>query len=109
MIKGNRQYNENVCVFVPHDINTLLSQSSHSREELPIGVSRSYTKGSYVACLNRYGNTVHLGTFNTVEEAFYAYKTAKEDYIKEVANKWKDMVDIRVYKTLMDWSISIND
>lgn len=109
LVKGSRQYNENVCVFVPHDINTLLSQSSHSREELPLGVSHSCTKGNYVACLNKYGNNIQLGTFNTAEEAFQAYKQAKEHHVKEVANKWKGQIDMRVYETLMDWSININD
>lgn len=109
LVKGNRQYNENVCVFVPHDINTLLSQGGHSKGELPVGVYHSATKGKYLSCLNRYGNNVKLGTFTTIEDAFKAYKQAKEAHVKEVVNKWKSMVDIRVYETLMDWSISIND
>lgn len=33
----------------------------------------------------------------------------KVAHVKEVVNKWKSMVDIRVYETLIDWSISIND
>lgn len=92
-----------------HNIEGLVYGDEVGRSKLPIGVSRSYTKDSYVACLNRYGNNVHLGTFNTVEEAFQAYKQAKEHHVKEVANKWKGQIDMRVYETLVDWSININD
>ena len=42
-------------------------------------------------------------------EAFYAYKEAKETYIKEVANKWKDNIDSRVYDALMNYQVEIND
>lgn len=50
-----------------------------------------------------------LGYYSTTEEAFQAYKETKEAYIKEVANKWKDQIDSRVYEALMNWSIEITD
>ena len=46
---------------------------------------------------------------NTVEQAFNVYKKAKEKYIKEVADKWKDHIDIRVYEALMNYEVSIYD
>ena len=57
----------------------------------------------------KYGIKTYLGTFNTLEEAFYVYKREKEKYIKEVADKWKDHIDIRVYEALMNYEISIDD
>ena len=50
-----------------------------------------------------------LGHFKTELEAFNAYKVVKEAYIKEVANKWRDQIDPRVYTALMNWEVSIND
>lgn len=50
-----------------------------------------------------------LGNYATAEEAFYAYKEAKESYIKEVANKWKDQIDPKVYNALMNWEVEITD
>ena len=38
-----------------------------------------------------------------------AYKQPKEDYIKEVANKWKDQIDPRVYDALMKYEVEITD
>jgi hypothetical protein len=34
---------------------------------------------------------------------------AKEAYIKEVANKWKDQIDPRAYEALMSYQVEIND
>ena len=36
-------------------------------------------------------------------------KKAKEDYIKEVAELYKDQIDIRVYEALMNYEVDIND
>ena len=52
---------------------------------------------------------VYLGTFNTPEEAFCAYKEVKEAYIKDVADKWKDRIDPRVYDALMNYQVEITD
>ena len=37
------------------------------------------------------------------------YKLEKEKYIKEVADKWKDNIDIMVYEALMNYEVSIYD
>ena len=51
----------------------------------------------------------YLGAFNTPEEAFYTYKEAKEKHIKELAFKYKDQIDPRVYNALMSWEVYIDD
>ena len=50
-----------------------------------------------------------LGYYSNAEDAFLAYKEAKEAYIKEVANKWKDQIDVRVYEALMKYEVEITD
>ena len=52
---------------------------------------------------------IHLGLFKTEIEAFNAYKTAKENYLKELAEKWKSKIDERAYNALMNYEVSIND
>ena len=51
----------------------------------------------------------YLGTFDTPEEAFQAYKTAKEECIKEVADKWKGLISEQVYNALINYKIEITD
>ena len=59
--------------------------------------------------LRKNGKTHNIGRFKTIDLAFQAYKNAKEDYIKEVAELYKDQIDIRVYEALMKYEVSIND
>ena len=107
LIKGNTEYLPNTCVFVPQEINNLILNSRSTRGLLPIGVTTKGSKFRARVSINK--QETALGVFDTKEEAFYAYKQAKEAYIKEVANKWKDQIDPRVYDALVNWKIEITD
>jgi len=63
----------------------------------------------FVAQIKCTGIKNHIGLFCTPEQAFYAYKEAKEEYVKAVANKWRNEVDFRVYEALMDYQVEITD
>ena len=109
LIKGNKIYSEDACCFVPKEINLLLCKSDSLRGSYPIGVSLNKRSGKFKASVTS-GNVVKsIGVYATPEEAFQAYKQAKEDYIKEVANKWRDKIDPRVYEALMNWEVSVDD
>lgn len=109
LLKGNKIYSEDTCCFVPNEINTLIVNNKALRGGAPVGVHCVKGTGKYLANLAKYGINTYLGTFNTSEEAFYVYKLEKEKYIKEVADKWKDNIDIRVYEALMNYEVSIYD
>ena len=109
LIKGNKIYSEDTCCFVPAEINSLFIKCDRSRGEYPIGVSYPKRVRKYVAKMRKFKEDIHLGCFSKPDEAFNAYKEAKEAYIKEVANKWKDQIDLRVYEALMNWTIEITD
>ena len=110
LIKGNKVYSENSCVFIPQEINKILIKSTASRGEHLIGVNWHKTKKAFVARVSKNkGGSEWLGYFNTEIEAFNAYKKAKESFVKEQANKWKDKIDIRAYNALMNYEVNIND
>ena len=110
LIKGNKVYSESTCVFLPQEINNVLTKSASSRGEYLIGVSWSETNKAFIARVNKNtGKSEHLGFFNTELEAFNAYKTAKESFIKEQANKWKDKIDPRAHEALMNYQVEITD
>ena len=110
LTKGNKIYSESTCVFLPQEINSLLVKCTASRGEHLIGVSWHNTKKAFVARVGRSkGKQEHLGYFNTEIEAFNAYKTAKEAFIKEQANKWKDKIDERAYQALINYTVEITD
>ena len=105
LVKGNKIYSEDTCCFVPKEINLLLVKHDKGRGDYLLGVDYHKNRKQFRArCSDK-----HLGWFNTELEAFYAYKEAKETYIKEVANKWKDKIDPKVYEALMKYEVEITD
>ena len=110
LIKGNKVYSENVCVFLPQEINSLLVKCTASRGEYLIGVYWDKTKKAFKAQVNKNkGKQEHLGFFKTEIEAFNAYKEAKEAFVKEQAEKWKSQIDYRAYEALMNYQVDIDD
>ena len=107
LIKGNKIYSPETCCFIPSKINTLFISCNSVRGKYPIGVIKH--KEVFRARINRNKKYEHIGLFNTPEEAFQAYKTAKEQYIKEVADKYKDQISSRVYKAMYNYKIEIDD
>lgn len=108
--KGNKLYSEDTCVFVPRDINNVISYSHSTRGELPVGVALNLPCKLYRATIaNQKGSKTNIGYFKTVESAFLAYKTVKLARIKHLADHYKDKIDARVYEALIKWDINIKD
>ena len=110
LIKGNKVYSEDFCVFIPSDINLLLTKREALRGENLIGVCWSKTNKAFRAMINKNkGKPEHLGYFKTELEAFNAYKEAKESFVKEQADKWKGQIADRAYEALMNYEVEITD
>ena len=111
LVKGNKLYSEDTCCFVPPEINTLFTKANRIRGKYPIGVYHDTSKvhKRFSARVSKNGKHKRFGSYLTPEEAFAVYKREKEKHIKEVANKWKDQIDLRVYEALMSWEVNIDD
>jgi len=71
LVKGNKLYSEDTCVFVPLAVNCLLTKRQSKRGVLQIGVSIHKKTGKFVArCSNGAGVSKHIGLFCTPQEAF---------------------------------------
>lgn len=46
---------------------------------------------------------------NDINEAFLSYKKAKEDYIKEIADMYKDKIPQKLYDAMYKWEVNIDD
>lgn len=104
--KGNQIYSPDVCSLVPTAVNLLLTDSAAARGDYPIGVCFDKRVGKYIARLRCFGEMKYLGYYTTPEEAFVAYKIAKEAQIKAVANQYKGVLKPAVYESLMSWEIT---
>lgn len=102
LVKGNKLYSPETCCFVPAEINSLFTNHTLTCPE-DMKIRKGYEK--YRVRININKKLITLGSFDTPEEAFQAYKIAKEGYIKELAQKWKDILEPRVYKALCYYEI----
>ena len=111
LIKDNKLYSEDTCVFVPHRINSLITKRAADRGNYPLGVHGIFGRSERFCsqCSNNTGKQKRLGRFKTAQEAFQAYKTYKEALIKQVANEYKEQLDYRVYEALMNYEVNEND
>lgn len=109
LVKGNKIYSPETCCFVPSALNLLLTKCNSSRGEHLIGVHLHKKTGKFQSSLRVNCKKVNLGYYNTSNEAFQVYKEAKEAYIKEVAEKWKGVISIRVYEALINYTVDVND
>lgn len=107
LVKGNKEYGPKTCCFVPQEINCLFTKRQRFRGEYPIGVRKD--NSSFVAECQVGNRRLRLYGFTTPEEAFQAYKKAKEAHIKEVADKWKGKIEDRVYIAMYNYEVELTD
>lgn len=108
--KSNKIYSPKNCVFVPQDINCLFTKRQNDRGSYPIGVSLDRKSNTYFTrCSIGKKSRTATENFNTVDEAFNCYKIHKENYIKQVADKYKDQIPQNLYDALYSYKVEITD
>lgn len=107
LVKNNKIYSPDTCVFVPRRINSLLIKNDKVRGKYPIGVD-FHNKKFRARCMTLNGS-IYLGHFNTEIEAFEKYKKFKEEYIKQVADLYKNVIPKKLYLALYNYQIEMED
>lgn len=106
LVKGNKVYSKDTCCFVPQEINSIFRNRQRESNDIPIGVIKRGNR--YASGHKTNGKTEHLGTFDTPEEAHQAWVVAKEKRARELAIKYQDKLDTRVYNILYNWKYEGN-
>ena len=113
LVKHNKIYSPETCIFVPDRINTLFVKCDNARGDSPVGTSLK--NGKYqVNCslINpKTGKSrfEYLGLYDTQEKGFEVYKYYKEKNIKEVADYYKGQIPQKVYDALYKYEVKITD
>lgn len=109
LIKGNKIYSPETCVFVPKTINSLFAKRQRDRGLLPIGVTFHKKNDKYVSvCCNCMGKTMYQ-YFDDPNEAFIEYKKNKENTIKKVADFYKNKIPYILYNAIYKYVVDITD
>lgn len=104
LVKGNQIYSPETCCVVPRKINNLFISRKRDRGAYPIGVCK-HASGKYASR----GCNLHLGLYDTPDEAFYAYKKWKESHVKTIANEFRGRIPEHVYVALCNYKFEITD
>lgn len=109
LIQGNKIYSPDTCCFIPEELNKMLNTRSRFRGAYPIGVTKARSRYKSSIMIN--GHKISIGTFDTPQEAFLAYKNRKERLVKELAEKYfkEGKITERVYIALMKYEVEITD
>ena len=108
LIKGNKIYSRDKCIFVPQNINSLFTKCNKSRGNDPIG-THQLPSGNYQVQCNNINGLDYLGTYSNKEEAFRVYKQYKEKIIKQRADEYKQYLPQNVYEALYNYQVEITD
>jgi hypothetical protein len=114
LCKGNKIYSPETCIFVPQRINNLFVKCDKLRGKYPIGVSITNRNQLMVQCsIIVDGKQIRkkIGYFPLDKpfQAFTCYKQFKENYIKQVADEYKDLIPKELYEALYKYEVEIND
>ena len=98
----HKVYSPQTCCFIPKTLNQLISKSTSNQ----IGYKRR--NGRFYPSMQKDGRKISLGAFGSEKEALVAYKSAKEAYVKELAEIYYSInqIEKRVYDALMGWTLS---
>lgn len=110
LIKGNKTYSPETCVFVPKRINCLVLNRRNERGTYPIGVYYHKRDKQFIAQVTYdTQKTRTVGRFSNERDAFECYKKEKERYIKQIADEYKDKIPQKLYDALYNWKIEESD
>lgn len=108
LVFGNRVYSKDTCCFVPREVNQVFLQRSWKRcEEKPVGVYYDKRRGVFTAKGNVSGKQPYLGAFKTETEAIIATENFKVERCKYLAEKYKNLLDVRVYEKLITCKVAV--
>jgi len=98
--KNSKIYSPSTCCFIPKEINGGITKLNKFKGDLPIGISKSNNKFKVIIVIK--GKNNYLGSYDTLEKASSVYKEAKNKYILNLITPYKEQLDVKVYKKLIN-------
>ena len=101
LVRGNKEYGPNTCVFISDTLNLFITERENDRGEWPIGVSWRRDWNKFIAtCRNPFSkNKEYLGHFTCPNEAHQAWLKKKREHALALA---AIQTDKRISQALLD-------
>lgn len=93
-------YSPATCCFIPREINQMLVCNRSDSGGYP-GVYRRGTK--FVARVKARNKRIHVGTYETQEQALDAYLSVKSDLLSVHADAYEEVLDPRAYLAMKNF------
>lgn len=84
-IPNNKVYGPNTCLFIPKDLNNLLTNKG--------GKGYQKINNRYYAGIRKNGKQISLGGYSTAKEAHQVYVKAKANHLMDIAENWHNIND----------------
>ena len=102
LVKGNKIYSPDTCIFVPHVINSYFENLTRK----PVYLS---TIGKYRMDIWIENRNISLGYFDSEEEAKMEFIKHKEAAILAKADMYKNKIPKELYDAMINWKIELSD
>ena len=88
LVKGNKVYSPETCVFIPAYVNSSICLSDRARGEYPVGVTYRQRDDMYSAKIRSFGEVHSLGYHKSPIEAHVAWQKAKIEELENIINMY---------------------
>lgn len=106
LFPGNKIYSPETCAFISPELNLFMTERNAKRGIYPIGVSAYRQTKKFVSNCRENGKTVHLGYFDTPEEAHMAWRAKKLEIAhKHAANQTDKRVAAAIIKRYAEYAL----
>lgn len=107
LIKGNRVYSPETCIFVPSRINGIFTKDSQTSSKglPPLTFYEPERTKKYVVR----SHDEYIGSFKTIEEAVKASNRYKEIMYKSAAYEYKGKIPEKLYKAMLDYAMDVTN
>lgn len=88
-------YSKETCCLIPQHINAAITGRRG-------GINKA--KNKFRVRVSLQGKSINVGLYESIDEATSAYKMAKVDFVRRLADQYADVLDLEVYEALKSWS-----
>lgn len=100
-----RMYSPETCSLLPSEVNVIFQSKSAKSES---GMRGVYKAGNmYLVSISKFGKQNRVGSYKTLQEARYAYSTAKKDYLYEVSNRWRGILSDKTCDSIRNFDVNL--